>query len=475
MSKQVGKIERKPRNRSVGSFFFGTLIGLLLGIGAIAGIGAFAYFKVTPNWINDKFNTEIDLGNEDLNSLTLSTFVSHAINLGKNIDTYTLNDLQSDFGIKINDEIAGIDITDLKNVPLPEMMDAVKNKLSNISADELKNVVDLSDIDEILNKTNTYYFNSTDNKLYKEQEYLNQVNFDYTVDLANSKVIIKSNEFALMSGQVVVALRYIPLTEAVSSFTSNLDENITIGELRDDYNITLPSFLDKVDDSTPISELEDEINKLYIADFLNYTIQGDRVYDEFGQEIVGVMATVAKTTIRDLDNLESTINNLTIAEVLGYTYNSDEKVYYDKDGTKVEGVMNAIADFTVSGLSEGIDTLTISDLFSSEDLSSGALSLIDSSTTISNLSNALSTALESSTIDELISAGVVDVPNNYYSSSGGAVDDGTGINNKYINVGSSEMPEYKQVKNLVLNDIINVFFELIENSGGLLDEIPTTE
>lgn len=473
MSRQIGKIERKSRNGSIGSFFFGTFIGLLLGIGAIIGIVAFAYFKVTPNWINDKFNTEIDLGNDDLNSLTLNTFVTHAVNLGKNIDTYTLNDLQSDFGIKIDDEIAGINIIDLKNVPLPEMMQAVQNKIANISADELKNAIDLSALDEILNDTNTYYFNMSDGKLYEEQGYLNQVNFDYTIDSSNLKVIIKGNEFTITTGQVEVALRYIPLSEAVSQFASNIDSNITLGELRDEYNVTLPSFFDKVDDSTPIAELEEEINKLYIADFLNYTIVGDIVYDEFDQEVVGIMATIAKTTITDFASLESTIDNLTIAEVLGYTYNDLEESYYDKDETKVEGVMNAIAGFTISGLSDGIDTLTISDLFAPEDLNSGVLYLIDRNTTISNLPNALSTALESSTIDELISANIVDSPDKYYSQSGGTIDDGTGINNKYINVGSVESPEYKQVKNLVLNEIINVFFELIDNSGGLLDEVPS--
>ena len=79
--------------------------------------------------------------------------------------------------------------------------------------------------------------------------------------------------------------------------------------------------------------------------------------------------------------------------------------------------MNAIAGFTISGLSDGIDTLTISDLFAPEDLNSGVLYLIDRNTTISNLPNALSTALESSTIDELISADIVDSPDKYYSQS----------------------------------------------------------
>ena len=314
MGKEVGKIERKSRNSSIGSFFFGTFIGIILGIGAIVGLVTFVYFKVSPNWLNNKFNTQIDLGNEDLNNLTLSTFVNHAINLGKNIDTYTLNDLESDFGIKIGDEISGINITDLKNVPLPDMIDAIQDKMANISADELKNVIDLSDMNNILDKTNTYYLNSTDGKLYEEQEFLTAVDFDYTVDLGNSKVIIKNNEFLLNSNKVEVALRYIPLSKAVASFTSNLDSSITIGELRDDYNITLPSFFDNIDDTTPIGELENEINNMYIADFLDYTIQSDKVYTELGEEVTGVMATIAKTKIGELDNEQQTINNLTITE-----------------------------------------------------------------------------------------------------------------------------------------------------------------
>lgn len=473
MAKQAGEITRKTKSGSIGSFFFGTFIGLLLGIGAIVGIVAFVYFRVSVNWINDKFNTEIDTGYEDINNLTLNTLVTHAIDLSRNIDTYTLNDLEADFGISISNEIAGINIVDLKDVPLPEMMDAVKNKLSNISAEELKNVIDLSDMDDILNKTNTYYYNLSDGLLYEEVEYVNAVDFDYTVDIANSRVLIKDNEFVLSDNQTEVALRYIPLTKAVASFTSDLDSNITIGELRDDYNITLPSFFDNIDDNTPIGELEQEINNMYIADFLDYTIQGDTVYDSSSQEVTGIMATVAKTTIGELENLENTINSMTIAEVLGYTYNDLEDAYYDEDGTKIDGVMNAIAGFTVSGLGDGIDSLTVADLFTSEDLSSGALSLIDPNTTISNISSALSTALEESTIDELISAGVIDAPTNYYSSSGGTTDDGTGINNKYIDVGTEETPNYKQVKNLLLEDIMNIFFDLIENSGGLLDQIPT--
>lgn len=425
MSRQIGKIERKSRNGSIGSFFFGTFIGLLLGIGAVIGIVTFAYFKVSPNWINDKFNMEVDLGNDDLNNLTLNTFVSHAMNLAQNIDTYTLNDLKSDFGIDVGDEIAGINIDDLKEVPLPELVDAVQNKLSYISAEELKNVLDLSEIESILNETNTYYFNLADGKLYEDIDYNEEVKFEYTIDLAISKVIIKGQEFSLSSNQVEVAIRYIPLSDAIGSISSNMNSNITIGELRDEYNIKLPTFFAYIPDETPIGELEQAIDEL------------------------------------------------TVAQLLSFTDQDSNGLYEDKDGNEVGKLMDTIADFRINELAESIKYLKLSDVFASEELELGALSLIDPDEMITNLPNALSLALEEATMDELINAELIEPSDRYYSATGGILDDGTGIKDKYINVGDIETPEYKQVKNLKLADFSSLL-EILENNGILLDQIPTT-
>lgn len=424
MNRDIGKIERKSRNGSVGSFFFGALIGLLFGIAAIAGIVALFYYKASPNWINDKFHTELDLGNDDLNNLTLNKFVTHAINLSQNIDSYTLNDLQSDFDIEIKDEIVGINITDLKDVPLPKLVDALQNKLSNISAEELKNVIDMTEIDSILNETNTYYFNMVDMKLYKDADFNEAVEFDYSIDLARSRVIIKDYDFPLSSNQVKVALRYIPLNEAISSISVHIDSKITIGELRDEYNIALPAFFDNISDSTQISGL--------------------------GQAIEG----------------------LTVAQLLTYEDQDSDGIYEDKNGNEVSKLMNKLADFKIGELSESVTNLKISDIFASEELSVGALSLIDDGVALTNLAQTLSTAFEESSMDELINAGLIEPSARYYSSMGGTIDDGTGIKDKYINVGSTDSPEYKQVKDLILSDFSNLM-EILEDSGVLLDEIPS--
>ena len=150
MAKQAGEITRKTKGGSIGSFFFGWFIGFLLTVGLIVGLGAFIYFKVSVKWVNDTFNQQLDLGSEELNNLTLQTFVNHAIDLSKNTDTYTITDLENDFGINIGNEIMGIDITDLKTVPVTKLPEAFQNKLSNISAYELRNVLDLTDLDNIL-------------------------------------------------------------------------------------------------------------------------------------------------------------------------------------------------------------------------------------------------------------------------------------------------------------------------------------
>ena len=129
----------KKKGRA-GAFIGGTFFGFLLCLGAIVGLGCFTYFKVSSNWINKTFKVDINLGSEQMNDKTLSDLFADVNGIIKNKDTYTLNDLNNDFGIKISDEIVGIKITDLKDVPFDELSTAIQNKFGSISADELRNV-----------------------------------------------------------------------------------------------------------------------------------------------------------------------------------------------------------------------------------------------------------------------------------------------------------------------------------------------
>lgn len=341
----------KRKSGNAGSFFFGSFIGFLLCLAALAGLGCFVYFKVSPAWLNKHFNTNIDLGNDEINNKTLKNFVGSAINLAQNVDTYTLNNLKNDFGIEISDEIFGLDVSDLKNTGLKDLPNAIETKFGSISADELRNIngMNLDDMSKILDKTNTYYYNSANNKLYEKFDgtnYTVEVDFDYEVNSEKTKIITKKHETSItlneehgVLNQVNIQLWYLPLTKALSGFTSNMGSQITLAELETDYGVKLPEFLDNIDKAnTTINELEEAINGLYIADFLGYTVdetdpQNLIVKDKNQQEVTGVMYELAIETVEGLKDIESKFSTLSAVDLEGTMDLSSLNKIFNKTNT----------------------------------------------------------------------------------------------------------------------------------------------
>lgn len=409
MAKQLGEIERKNGRGTLKSFFFGTFIGIILTIGLLGGVLAFAYFKVSANWINENFKSDISFGNEDLDDLTLNEVVNHTIGLVQNLDTYTFNNLKDDFGVDIGDEIIGIDITDLKDVPVAELGTAVQAKFANISAYELRNVMDLDDMAAILSQKNTYYFNHDDNKLYKESTHDNEVDFDYTYDSTNGMIIVKGKQDDIsQQNEVEFELQYLPLTIALTHFVNGMGGDLTIAELGG-YGVTLPDFLNK-----------------------------------------------PKYQNRKLSELDAIIDNMYVAEILGLNYTGTGDVT-DGSGTVQTGMVAAIAKLQVGNMATDINTLTIADLFGTA--TNGILSLIPGTTALADIPTAINNVLATKTIDELITAQIVESPSNYND-----------IKDKYINidVGTAQDPELiqKKVSDLVLGDMVKISFKLLDIAGG---------
>lgn len=348
-------MSKKSRGSGTGKFILGTFMGFLICLLLIAGIGLFVYYNVSVNWINSTFKTNIDAG-EDFNSKTPNELISALITFTGNIDNYTVNDLKEDFGINLGDKIMGIDITDLKDVKFQELGSAIEDKFANISAEELKDIFDFTDMNKIINKTNTYYV--FDGKLYEDAEYNNEVGFDYSIN--SNKVKIKSYEFNIVENKVDVELRYLPLTKAISSFTSNMGDKITVGELEEDYGVKLPTYLTNTD------------------------------------------AKKAKT----INELQTIINDVTVAEILGYT--NVGGTYYDGT-TPLTGIMKAIAGKQVDELAGTIDELKLSDVFENDEFNSGALSILkgNEDSLVKDFSTTMGSVLTNLTINDLYNAGII--------------------------------------------------------------------
>ena len=364
----------------VGTFFFGSFIGFILCLALLAGLGCFVYFKVSPNWLNKTFKTDIDLGSEGANDKTLKDLVTGVVGLMDNKDTYKLSYLTDDFGLQIGNQMFGIDISDLKEVAITDLAEEIENKFGTISADELRNVNGMNleeEMGKILNKTNTYHYNSADNKLYNDFDgtsYSNEVSFKYEISSDKTKVITKKHETAIVSGVAKIELWYLPLTVALGDFTSNMGENITLYELEKDYGVNLPSFI----------KLTEQEKK--------------------------------DTTINEL---EGVINSSKVADILDLKYDASSETYFDdknNDGIKDSGeevtyVLNSLAGKPVEELSGAINSLKLSNIFSEAERKQGVLSLITSDPTISQIPDAIKTAIANSSIETLVSKEIITLNN----------------------------------------------------------------
>lgn len=426
-------IDGKPRKSGIGKLFLGIFMGFILCLGTLFGLGWFAYNNLSAKWLNDTFNAGVDLGSEDMNKKTIKDFVSSAISLSQNIDTYSLNDLKKDFGFSVGDKLMGIDISDLKDVPVKELGDAAQDKFSSISADELKEVVDLSDMDLILNKTNTYYVSG--DFLYEDAGHNNIVDkdiIDYSFETKADGlyVNIKGESRKVEDNKVEFELRFLPLTKALGDFMNTMGDKITVGELVDTENgfgVELPAYLHDTPEkrAKTINELSGIVDNLHLADFLGYRISGNDVYNG-GKKVTGIVAKLAKKTVSELKSVETIINTSTVAEIFDYTY-ENEKYYYMNQGVKTEvtGIMKVLATTQVQNLTKTVGDMSVLTAleytaFTKDDGSTGykdssgqelagAITILDlQNTKITEIATKLQTAIETKTLSELANAGVIE-------------------------------------------------------------------
>ncbi len=438
MKNQTARLERKKQGNG-GAFFGGTLFGILLGLLLVAGLFAFVYFKVSPQWVNKNFHTSIDLGNDTTNQLTLSKIVKNLNNMAKNTDTYTFNDLEKDFGVGLPASVKGIDISELYDKPIANIGEEVSTYCSNLSLNDLKKfeIVDLTSIVDLLDsQTKTYYYvageGEAQGRLYEDEAHNNEVTFDFELTDA-------------VTGPVELSLLDIPLADAIAHYTNNIGDT-KISEL-EDMGLVLPSVLDSIDKTKTINELGTEIDNLYLADFLGYSfenkadIQNSVIRDESNNIVTGVMARFARLQVKELNTAETVLKGMTIAEVLDYTI--DGGVVKD-NGVAVGGIMGEVAKLKVDELKDEskikniVNNLKLTDVFT--DTSTGVFSLLDANITISEIPSKIVEAIQTKTIGDLVNAHVITIEN--YDPNKTLFNDPTG----------------QKISELTIVDILNALF-----------------
>ena len=355
MSKKY-TVDGRPRKSGAGKFFLGLFLGFVICVATIFGCLWFVYENLSVKWLNDTFKIGLDLGSQELNDKTVKDLIATATSIVDKVNTYTLNDIDNDFGISLGDKLMGIDITDIQNVPVKDLPDALQKKFANISADELKDVLDLSEMNFILDLTNTYYV--ADGKLYEDEEKTKEVDsqvIKYTIT-SDNKVVIKKQTRAIENGAVEFELRFLPLTRAFGDFKNTMGDRFTIDDLVNEFNINLPEYIVEGNENKTLNELEGTIDGLLLADFLGFELVGEKVYNGTN-EVTGIVATLAKKTVEDLNDIENIIDTSSVADVLGFTY--ENGVYKDTNGNEVSGIMKSIAGTEIQNLATEVKNMTV--------------------------------------------------------------------------------------------------------------------
>lgn len=167
---------------------------------------------------------------------------------------------------------------------------------------------------------------------------------------------------------------------------TTLGEVITIG---DDANAVLKKLKD-----TKIKNLSSEINTA-----VNTTTLGEVITIETDPNEDGYNAILAKLSNKQIGNLSTEIDGVVQGTTIGELI--------DIDDSTSPAILVAIKDTPVSGLSAKINTLTIEDIFGADNISTGALSLIPSTTTIDEIPDALSDSIKTTKLATLKGKGLL--------------------------------------------------------------------
>ncbi|MBO5889265.1 MAG: hypothetical protein J6Q58_03910, partial [Clostridia bacterium] len=83
-----------------------------------------------------------------------------------------------------------------------------------------------------------------------------------------------------------------------------------------------------------------------------------------------------------LSTVSQATNKLVLGDIMGYDYNESEDAWYD-NGVKVAGLNGKIASYSIQDVSDGkiggaefVNSLTMGDIFSADDLNKGTFSLM---------------------------------------------------------------------------------------------------
>ncbi len=384
------RVRTKRGFKGFGIFLLGWFIGLISTLGALVGVGFWAYTSINIRKIEKWTKNDITT-NESLEKLTIKKAVGIIQGITSNgSDAYSINKLEEDFGVRLlEDSIYGISTDILKNAPIKDLKDALDDTIDSITFNNVLSFMDISHeelglLDTVLEKNKEYYiYNGKLYSQYKDNVYSEEVGFTYeikddTVEFSNG-----SHTISIIDGVRVIKPRLsdMPIGIAVTSINDVVDD-LEIYQILDYERTGTEGNYKYFDNDKEVSAVmasiagftvgelssQDTFNDIYMYEVLGYKDEGNGEFSYTNDQnekfkVTGAMKVIAGKTFGEISDPD-TINTLKLYEIMGY-YKVDDEYYEEFDGTnydkKVTGVMKTFAGKTIEDLSDSnlIDDLQV--------------------------------------------------------------------------------------------------------------------
>ena len=125
------------------NFVIGMIVGMVLLVVAVAGAVLAAGTLVSVGQIESTLGTDIFDDESSVNDLTVLELVQNLVKDLQNLDGFTIEKLKTDYGVKIPDEISGIDITPVFGYPITEVPNHLGDIVNNMTLRDVGEFLDM--------------------------------------------------------------------------------------------------------------------------------------------------------------------------------------------------------------------------------------------------------------------------------------------------------------------------------------------
>ena len=339
--------EKVVRKHSFGAFILGFLLGFIFLFVAVAGVGFYAYKKVSINQIEKTTKIEIPVY-DHLKNKPLEKVISLAVDLAKDKEDLTLNKIEETFGFVVS--------STGNSIPLGVKRESSKFVYAYTPGELDETYLDIS----IFSSTKLSDLTST------AKDFVNNLSL---VDLQ------KIGEFTLPDVPLINDVKTQPLMDALTEISNTLNfDNLTLRDLKTEFDIDLTSisylnaFLDIPFNSDDDNNLVSAFNNASVSDFVGLTkLESEsKIEYQYRLQKAGTIGVIAKFKITEL---ESNINNLTLGDVMGLNrkiINEGNDYYLESDTAYNERLANAkllgaetIRNAKLDSLQSAIESLNI--------------------------------------------------------------------------------------------------------------------